>query len=465
MGPPMDVLSKLPDSVRLFRAQPWMSLAVGSALVVALASVCCGLGALAAPWFGCELFATQIAAATGRRPPRTRAWLGAGLFLFGAVAMVASTAWLATLGLGHEMPVDDAFPAVARGELWAVALSVGGAVLALVFIVPFLYTPIVLVDRGGSIGGAALESARLVITGGALRHFALSLLSHVVQAAPVLVAASAAALFAGSAELPWAVLAAVPLLALTIPLGQGMIVAAWIEQRDRLVDPARTRREGRPPRALAIVLTAVLLAPAVATGLVVLSLARPSTPRAGAAPAGEVLVDAELAPGETRRIAIPTTSLDLHIEGGWVSVEVADGGGVGRLPRPDPRPVERVRVVRVRDAFAIEAHAGDGRWVTWVSRAGVRLDDDLRARLADRLPPEALVVVALALLLTPILVGRVLVRLAEVRRLAAEGDAAAREHLSTARGGARRAGWTVAAAVAPLAVAALVVGLLALLGP
>jgi hypothetical protein len=56
--------------------------------------------------------------------------------------------------------------------------------------------------------------------------------------------------------------------------------------------------------------------------------------------------------------------------------------------------------VRVRDAFAIELGAGEASYVTWIDRAGVRLDDDLSARLEDRLPPWGLALLALAMLAT-----------------------------------------------------------------
>ena len=455
----MRTWAKLGSSVRLFRAQTVETLVLGAALVVALASVCCGLGALAAPWFGCELFATQLAAGTGERPARTRAWLGAGLFLLGAVTIVASVAWLAALGLGPDMPVFEE-AREAPDDVRTVVLFTGGALLALVFIEPFLYAPILLVDRGGTIGGAVLESTRLVHEGGALAHLGLSIVSHLVQASPLIVAAAAAAVFVGRAEVAWAVIGATPLLAITIPIGQGMIVAAWIERRDRIVDPSSSRPEGKPPRALIVLLAVVLLSPIVALGLVVLSLARPSDPRLGSAPTGEVVIDAEVTAGETRSFRVPTTALSVDVAGGWFSVVASDGGGAGALPRPGSA-LERLRVVRVRDAYAIEATTASESYVTWVSRAGVRLDDDLRARLADRLPLVALVVLALALVAAPLGIARVLVGLAGVRRLAAQGDAA--EALA-ARGPAVRRAWLYGIALAPLAAAALGIGARAVAG-
>jgi hypothetical protein len=93
--------------------------------------------------------------------------------------------------------------------------------------------------------------------------------------------------------------------------------------------------------------------------------------------------------------------------------------------------------------------------VTWVSRAGVRVDDDLRARFADRLGLYAVLLVALALMLTPLAVARVLVPLAEVRRLVAVGehDAAAR-----IRPSAHRTAWVAVAILSPLALIALAIG-------
>ena len=455
----MRASAKLFDSARLFRAELFATLVLGAALVVALASVCCGLGAFAAPWFGCELFATQLAAGTGRRPPRTRAWLGAGLFLLGAVVIVASVAWLAALGLGPDMPV---FEEAREGpdEARTVILFTGGALLALVFIQPFLYAPILLVDRGGTVGGAVLESTRLVHEGGALAHLSLSIASHLVQASPLIVAAVGAELFAGRAEVVWAVIGATPLLAITIPLGQGMIVSAWIERRELIVEPRTSRPEGRPTRALITILSVVLLSPIVSLGLVVISLARPSDPRSGSAPSGDVVIDAPVSVGETRTFPIATTALSVAVSDGWFSVVASDGGGAGELPRPGT-PLQHLRVVRVRDAYAIEATTASETFVTWVSRAGVRLDDDLRARLADRLPLFAFAVLALALVITPLGIARVLVRLADLRRLAARGDLSGA--LAMRRPAARRA-WAVAGALAPFAAGSLAIGLRAIAG-
>lgn len=453
MGP----WSHLVASARLFRREPVASLALGVALVLALASVCCGLGTVAAPWFGCELFATQIAAGTGTRPARTRSWLSAGLFLFAAVMIVASAAWLATLGLGVDMSVLADAGRTSGDDLRTVGWAVAGALLALVFIVPFLYAPIILVDRGGNIGGAVLESARLVARGGPTRHLILSLASHVVQGSPVLVAGAVTAAWAGRSDVPWAVLASMPLLCVTVPLGQGMIVSAWLDRRDEVVDPARTVGSGRPSRALSVALAAVLVAPALSIVLVVASLARPSRPQAGAATEGAVLIDREVGAGD-EHLSIPGTALSVHVVDGWVSIEASDGGGAGMLPRPTEAPAERVRVVRVRDAYGVEVTAGERAWVTWVSRAGVRRDDGLRARFADRIPFWGLLALGAVLLLTPVVIVRVLVRLADVRRLAARGEAAS-DAAAERRRVAHRAGWISVGLLAPLSLAALAVGI------
>jgi hypothetical protein len=67
-------------------------------------------------------------------------------------------------------------------------------------------------------------------------------------------------------------------------------------------------------------------------------------------------------------------------------------------------------VARSRDRYAIQIEQAGKHSVTYVDRAGVRLDDDLRARLADRVPTFALAIMALALLATafvqlPVLAG------------------------------------------------------------
>ena len=126
------------------------------------------------------------------------------------------------------------------------------------------------------------------------------------------------------------------------------------------------------------------------------SLLRPSSLAPGSAPRDGELIG-ELVPqaGQTRRVALDNTSLELSATPESVSVVAADGGGTGQLGLHDPGPITGVKVVRVRDAFAIEVRQQRGASLTWIDRAGVRLDDDLRARLVDRVDLRELAFVLL----------------------------------------------------------------------
>ena len=68
---------------------------------------------------------------------------------------------------------------------------------------------------------------------------------------------------------------------------------------------------------------------------------------------------------------------------------------------------------------------GGSAYTTWIDRAGVRQDDDLRARLLDRVPSWALLAMLASLLSTASVLLPVLASFAEVRRMsaAAEGGA------------------------------------------
>jgi hypothetical protein len=190
---------------------------------------------------------------------------------------------------------------------------------------------------------------------------------------------------------PQALLIAAPLLAVSVPLGQGMIVWSYVGLRSDASPPAPSMPP--PPRTAAalrmisrwtFIWSLVVALPIVALLLLGLSLIRPSTLGVGAAPDGELV--AELVPEgrEVRQATLESTSLEISTNGRWAKVVAADGGGTGELRLRDVGAVTRVRVVRVRDTFAVEVRQGATSSLTWIDRAGVRLDDDLRARLSDR---------------------------------------------------------------------------------
>jgi len=133
----------------------------------------------------------------------------------------------------------------------------------------------------------------------------------------------------------------------------------------------------------------LIVLPILSLVLLELGLSRP----ARIAPtAPEDIPDGELVhtvvPGEhAQTLELPATALRVQVSRSEVSVRASDGGGVGDLPLAASGPIARVRVVRVRDSFAIELTQGDRAYLTRIDRAGVRLDDDLPARLRDRSRP------------------------------------------------------------------------------
>ncbi len=452
----------LVESAALFRAHPLTSAALGAAMAVSVCALCCGLGFVAVPWFGCELYAFQVHAATGERPARTRSWIAAGVFVLGGTLIVTSAGWLSTLGLDVRAP-DPALPAAAAAADPRHALvSAAGGLFALLFVMPFTYAPRILVDRGGTLGAAVLESGRFFVRDGFFAHVGLAILSHVVQTAPVSIAVVVALSMSDESAIPLALLAGLPFMVLTVPLGQGIVTSAWVARRERLVDARAVTDAGRTPRALVALLCAALLAPPASLALLVGSLARPSALREGRAPEGEVAAELDVAGGETRT-AVTGTALSLEASAGDVAIVASDGGGVGSLPLRSESPVDGARVVRVRDVYFVEVAAGGPVYLTRIDRAGVRLDDDLRARLSDRLPSWGPVALAFVLFLTPLILLRVSVALAELRAASARADVSPPE-LAETRRRALALAWAAAGVLVPLGALALATGALALAG-
>lgn len=412
-------------SLGLLRQRAVVLPALGAAIVFSLLSVCCGIGLLTTPWFICELFATQLALITGKPALHSVSWLSAGMVLLGAVLLVMATASLTLLGAGPDLP-PNAAPLSGLGTLmrsggFYAAIS---STLALLFIMPVLYAPLVLIDRRADFEEALLESVRIVVRRGVVASLSLSFAAHVVQISPLLLA-SAWALWGTRSTVPQALLIAAPLLCFTVPLGQGMIT--WIYTHFR-VDVAEARSEQsalHTPRTQAAlhtisrwvrVWTLVAALPIAAVLGVGVSLVRPSSLSPGdALREGELIADIVPQAGQTKRAALDNTSLELTASPGHLAVVAADGGGTGELTLHDAAPITRVRVLRVRDAFAIEVLQGRVSSATWIDRAGVRLDDDLRARLMDRVSARELAFVLLFPFVAALLTMPVLNRLSRVQ--------------------------------------------------
>jgi len=202
----------------------------------------------------------------------------------------------------------------------------------------------------------------------------------------------------------------------------------------------------------------LLLAPGFSVLLVVTSLMRPSLPHIASPVDGHVVLEGEVRGDERQDRQVPGTALSIRVHRERIAIVASDGGGVGRLPNMG-QDIEAFRVLRHRDAFAVEFGGTEGKHRVWVDRAGVRLDDDLRARLSERVPPWGFLGLALALLATPILLVRVLVSLAEMRRSSIGSEA--EQWLSQNRIPTIQRGWLAAVLLLPIALMALAIGLMA----
>jgi hypothetical protein len=189
-------------------------------------------------------------------------------------------------------------------------------------------------------------------------------------------------------------------MAVTVPLGQGMITWSFAQRSGPLpAFPARSRLPWRARSAMAL-WSVLLVTPLLSFGALGASLGRPSRVPLGALSA-EMEPMGTLEVTETRTgLVVPATALTVRADRRTVRVEASDGGGAGRLPLRSHLPIDRVRIGRTRDRYAIEIQQGALRSMTFVNRAGVRLDDDMRAHLSDRVTQLDLALMVLGLILT-----------------------------------------------------------------
>jgi hypothetical protein len=304
-----------------------------------------------------------------------------------------------------------------------------------------------------------------------LAHVLLSLAINCVQVLPAALAALSASLLVDDELGPLWVLFSLPLLSLSVPLGQGMLVSAYVE-RSRDVSSIsaaalRDRTGWRPARRLLALWTLLVAAPVLSFAMLGASLVRPSRLPAGRVPQSAEVVRALRPIAGPERVHPPGTALEIEIDPRMVRVSASDGGGAGKLPLRSSAPIEALRIVRVRDRYGLELMQRGQPFVTWIDRAGVRQDDDLRARLLDRVPTWVLLAMLAALLSTASVLLPVLASLAELRRLYA---ATPLEHgppaqaLSTQRRRIVRRSYGAALALVPLAALSLYWGLRALFG-
>jgi hypothetical protein len=411
----------LAGSLHMLRRRSVVTLGLGAAVVLSLLSVCCAIGLFTTPWFMCELFAVQIALCTGKPVVRGLSFVPAGLVLLGAVLMVSAVAWITLLGTGPDLSAQSprwiGFPSLMRSSGFFAAISSGSALLV---IAPLLYAPLILIEQQTRYDVALVESVRLVVTRGLFASVRLSLGAHAVQVAPLLVATCIALIFEPT-QLALFALCATPFLCASVPLGQGMIVWTYARIREELPSDAPNlsaehQRELQSTLMHARIWMLLILFPLISLFLLQASLLRPSRIPPGRAPAGELM--AVLHPNGTRpaRVFLPNTALEIGVTSAELRVTASDGGGAGLLPLRAKAPISELRVVRVGDAYALELKQANRYFVSWVDRAGVRMDDDLRQRLMDLVSPWELLMLLLALLSIGLLTVPVLNDLGRVQR-------------------------------------------------
>lgn len=443
--------SPVPGALTIVMRHPFVSLALGAAIVLSLIAVPTGLGAIVAPWFVCELFAVQLASLGEAPQPRGRGWVSAAIVVSGIVVVIAIAGWIAALGFGPDVTTADRVspPLPWPEALRRMGLVAGTGALAVIAGTPLLYAPLVLLDRGGRLGGAFLESAALVWSGGALRHYALAFLANLLSLSPALVSMVVVARTIERAATPLGALFALPLLTASIPLGLALVTRSYLARRDALPDTRLLRRDEPLPPGLVALLTFVTMAPLV--GLVMMAGAGlvPAIPAVGALPEHAiVLVDTDA----RAAIEVPDTTLEVRIDGAHADVLAGDGDGVGRLPDTSDARITHVRVGRLGDDYAVElAQGGETRMVR-VDRAGLRVDDSVEARLRSRSPDVMLIAFVIAFAFCGI---------GSLACLAPLGEARARRRPALR---ARRLATRIALALVPFSLLALTSGAIALFG-
>ena len=411
------------------------TLSVAVALLASLLAVCCGLGIFAAPWFMCELFALQISSGTGRTTQRSSTWLWAALVQLLAVVVLCSLAFLTLLALGPDVLLGGVAQAVRPTDarlIESLGLLFGAGGLAIALVVHFEHAPSILIDRGGGLLFALLESARLVAANGVVRSWLTSTTAHGLQLAPavavVVLAVSRGTL---SSTVFWGLIS-LPVLALCLALGQGMVVASYLAVRDAVPDPTglSTRALGGRSAVLWLSLLALVMA---GPGAVSVALLRPAFVGEGGLPSSAPVLLELAAADEVREVYLPDTALRLAVSERAVRVLASDGGGAGTLPLTAAR-IKLVRVARalppspeglpVEPAYAIEVVLADGsqpsRYTTWIDDAGVRLDDSLGRRFEQLLPHHSSLIFLFCLLWTAIWMALALPPQAHLRKVFAD---------------------------------------------
>ncbi|MDQ3037012.1 MAG: hypothetical protein M3Y87_31755, partial [Myxococcota bacterium] len=166
------------------------------------------------------------------------------------------------------------------------------------------------------------------------------------------------------------------------------------------------------------------------------------------------LVERAIEGGRAVELAVPDTTLWVRARDVHVAVLAGDGDGTGRLPRSWRDPVQRIRVVRARDVYAIEITAGERVFHTRVDAAGVRVDDSIRRRLEEHVPTWALLAILATFAMCAISMMRALAPIGALRT-ATETTAEERRRARTIAH-ARAMRWGLV--LAPFALLSLIAG-------
>lgn len=396
------VWSALAESFRMLGDRPGTHCALGAAVSFSLLSVCCGFGFLSTPFFICQLLALQLRLCSVQPLEGAAAFVRAGSLLLAGMVMIGAVLVISLLAGTSASSANALSPS-------GVAAGLLGSAASWLLLTPLLYAPIMLLEHAVSPELALAHSAHTVLRAGLFANVRLALVVFCIQHAPFALAAWLVSIDDGRAAL-W-LLCFAPLVCISVPLGQGMLVSAYAHASERRA-PVRALPD--PIRRCVRVWALLIVLPIAALLVLELSLWRPARIPLVAPediPDGEVVH--VVVPGDAvHSLELPATALSLEVGRMQVSVTASDGGGVGELPLPAAAPIERVRVVRVRDSFAIELTQRGSTYLTRIDRAGVRLDDDLPARLRDRSRPWQWLYLLCTLLFTVLLSAPVLADLA-----------------------------------------------------
>jgi hypothetical protein len=443
------------------RVHPWVTLALGSALVLAVASAFTGLGIVLFPWFVCEVFALSLAASGVPVQPRGIAWVRAGLVVLAMAVVFASVVALAALVFGPDISTADRAAVLPWDQaLLRLAGITSIAVAALVYALPFAHVPILLLERGGAVGAAALESVLLVRQAGPLRTFRLVLVSAVFALLPSIGGAIVTARLLDRASTPLGVVASLPLLLFSLPAGLGLVAQGYLLHRHLL--PARHLVRTRPlARSTAALLTSATIAPIGGLVLLLWSCTLPAPLLRSELPAGaRVVAEHAIAPDSAETtFTAPGTTLSLAIAPRAVEVRPAVEGAPTLLrARSERRPIVGARLLALGDLYAVELRSAGQRSEGWalLDASGARLDDTTHRALDERMGVWRALVFGPSFLLIALALLSALGPLAELRGLGLRDE----REVASAEARARRIAW----ALVPCWLTIVTLGALALLG-